>query len=418
MIPLYLTTKNQLRGLSKNDYEILRLLCRLSKNLYNEALYSVRQYYFTEKKYLRYEDNYHYCKSSDNYKLLNTDIAQQTMKAVDRSFKSFFGLLALAKQGLYPFEDISIPHYRPKDGYFSLLIPRAKIKNGAFAIPVSLEFKKRYGTVTIHVPEMLWDKPIKEIRIHPKCNGRFFEIEYVYEKPEVSVPLNPGKFLSVDLGLDNLASCVTDDGASFIIDGKQIKSYNRLYNKENARLQSVKDRQGIKGNTKRQYLNLRKRNRRIRHGMSVAASRIIRFCIDNEIGNLVVGCNPEWKQGINIGKQNNQNFVQIPHGTLRTKLSYLCQLYGIRYIEQEESYTSKASFFDNDPIPVYDPENPTNHTFSGKRISRGQYRSKNGIVINADINGALNILRKCNLIDLTVLQNSGCVSQPQRIRLF
>lgn len=415
---MYLTIKNQLRRLSKNDYEILRLLCRLSKNLYNEALYSVRQYYFSEKKYLRYEDNYHYCKSSDNYKLLNTDIAQQTMKVVDRSFKSFFGLIALAKQGLYSFEDISIPHYRPKDDYFSLLIPRAKIKNGAFAIPVSLEFKKQYGTVTIRVPEMLWDKTIKEIRIHPKCNGKFFEIEYVYEKPEVSVPLNPSKFLSVDLGLDNLASCVTDDGASFIIDGKQIKSYNRLYNKENARLQSAKDLQGIEGGTKRQYLNLRKRNRRIRHGMSVAASRIIRFCIDNEIGNLVVGCNPEWKQGINIGKQNNQNFVQIPHGTLRNKLSYLCKLYEIRYIEQEESYTSKASFFDNDPIPVYDPENPKDYVFSGKRISRGQYRSKNGIVINADINGALNILRKCNLIDLTALQDSGCVSQPQRIRLF
>ena len=157
--------------------------------------------------------------------------------------------------------------------------------------------------------------------------------------------MNAEKFLGIDFGLNNLATCVTSDGSAFIVDGKKLKSYNRLYNKENARLQAPKDKQCIRGITRRQYLNLRKRNRRVNHALSVAARRIVNYCVENRIGNIVVGYNSDWKREINIGKQNNQNFVQIPHGKLREKLNYLCELYGIRYAEQEESYTSKASFF-------------------------------------------------------------------------
>ena len=414
---MYLTVKNQLKHLSAREYETLRTLCRLSKNLYNEALYSVRQFYFSERQYLRYESNYHVCKESENYKALGTEIAQQTLKVVDRCFKSFFALINKAKSGSYQFNIIQLPHYLSKDGWFSLIIPRIKIKDGTFALPMSRDFKKEHGELRFAVPPNIQGKEIKEVRIHPRNNARFFEIEYIYDQPEMKADVDADKFLGVDLGLDNLASCVTSEGASFIIDGRQIKSYNRLYNKENARLQSIKDKQRIKGFTRRQCLNLRKRNARITHAMSTAARRIISYCITHRIGNIVVGCNPDWKRNINIGAHNNQNFVQIPHGQLREKLSYLCELYGIRYIEQEESYTSKASFFDNDPLPVYNADNPQSYTFSGARITRGQYRTAGGYVVNADINGALNILRKCNLVDLRVLQDRGCVSQPQRIRL-
>ena len=120
--------------------------------------------------------------------------------------------------------------------------------------------------------------------------------------------------------------------------------------------------------------------------MSVEARQIGDYCIENQIGNIVVGCNPDWKRELNIGKQNNQNFVQIPHGKLREKLKYLCELYGINYVEQEESYTSKASFFDNDALPTYSANNPQKYKFSGRRISRGQYKSAKGIVLNADVN--------------------------------
>ena len=415
---MYLTVKNQLRGLSSNEYEALRELCHLAKNLYNEALYSVRQYYFAERKYLRYEGNYHACKTSENYALLQTDVAQQTMKVVDRCFCSFFALLKKAKSGSYQFKQCRIPHYLPKDGYFMLIIPRIRVKDGSFMIPSSRAFKKEYGDISVAVPKILDGKTIKEVRILPKHNAQFFEIEYIYEQDEYQHELDSSKFLGIDLGLDNLATCVTSDGASFILDGKQLKSYNRLYNKENARLQSIKDKQGIKGITKQQYLNLRKRNRRVNQALSTASSKIVRYCIEHKIGNLVVGYNPMWKKEINIGKTNNQNFVQIPHGTFRSKLEYLCELHGIKFIEQEESYTSKSSFFDNDQLPSYNADNPQEYEFSGKRISRGQYKTKNGYIFNADVNGALNILRKCNLVSLRALQDRGCVSQPHRVRLF
>ena len=415
---MYLTVKNQLKNLSIREYETLRTLCRLSKNLYNEALYSVRQYFFAEHKYLHYENNYHVCKVSENYKALGTDIAQQTMKVVDRCFKSFFALINRAKSGSYQFNMIHIPHYLNKEGWFSLIIPRITIKNGSFALPMSRDFKKEHGELRFIIPPNIANKEIKEVRIHPRENARFFEIEYIYLQPEVKADVDHDKFLGIDLGLDNLAACVTSEGASFIIDGKQIKSYNRLYNKENARLQSIKDKQKIKGFTARQSRNLRKRNARINYAMSVAAKRIITYCINHRIGNIVVGYNPDWKRAINIGTRNNQNFVQIPHGKLREKLAYLCELFGINYVEQEESYTSKASFFDNDNLPTYNADNPQSYTFSGQRITRGQYKTLAGYVFNADINGALNILRKSKLVNLTILQDRGYVNQPRRIRVF
>ncbi|MBO7712181.1 MAG: transposase [Methanobrevibacter sp.] len=391
---MYLSVKQQIVGMSVREYQTLRLLCRLSKNLYNESLYSVRQFYFAEKKYLNYVANYHVCKDSENYKSLGIDIAQQTMKVVDRAFKSFFSLIVKAKTGSYQFNQISLPHYLDKEGFFSLILPTAHVtfKDGFFVLPMARAFKKEHCELKFRVPPQIDSKSIKEIRIHPKHKAQFFELEFVYAKEPIETDLNAEKFLGIDLGLDNLATCVTSDGSAFIVDGKNLKSYNRLYNKENARLQAPKDKQGIKGITRRQYLNLRKRNRRVNHAMSVAARRIVNYCIENRIGNIVVGYNPDWKREINISKQNNQNFVQIPHGKLREKLKYLCELYGIVYVEQEESYTSKASFFDDDFLPTYDANNSQPYKFSGRRITRGQYKSATGTVLNADVNGALNIL--------------------------
>ena len=114
---------------------------------------------------------------------------------------------------------------------------------------------------------------------------------------------------------------------------------------------------------------------------------------------------------------NNQNFVNIPYGKLRDKLVYLCKLYGIEFKLQEESYTSKASFFDGDEIPIYDKENPQEYIFSGKRIKRGLYQTSVGKLINADCNGALNILRKSKVVDLSILYNRGELDTPKRIRV-
>lgn len=415
---MYRVWKNQLRNLSNIEFEILLELCRLSKNLYNSALYSVRQYYFTENRYLSYESNYHVCKDNENYQLLNTDIAQQTMKVVDRNFKSFFSLIKKAKSGSYQFNAIKLPHYLPKDGYFSLIIPRVKVKDGYFSIPMSPAFKKQHGELKLRYPDELLDKKVKEIRIHPKYNGRFFEVEFVYLQEKEETNLDSDNALSIDLGLNNLATCVTNTGASFIVDGRYLKSINQWYNKENARLQSIKDKQGIKGITLKQAIITTNRNNAVNDYLNKSARKIINYCIENDIGNLVIGYNLDWKRNINIGKSNNQKFIQIPHGNLRSKLESLCERYCINYVEQEESYTSKASFFDNDTLPTFNADNPQKYSFSGKRITRGQYKTLSNAVINADVNGALNILRKSSLIDLTVLQSSGCLDQPQRIRII
>ncbi|NLH37575.1 MAG: IS200/IS605 family element transposase accessory protein TnpB [Thermotogaceae bacterium] len=414
---MYRNQKNQVRHLTKQEYVALKTLCRLSKNLYNATLYAIRQYYFTEKKYLRYESAYHALKDNENYKFLNTDIAQQTMKVVDRNFKSFFALISKAKQGDYKFSNIKLPHYLPKDGYFMLIIPRFTVKDGYFTVPMSNAFKKEFGTVNLPFPKNLDKKQVKEIRIIPKHNCKFFEIDFVYIQEQQTMQLNPNNALGIDLGLDNLATCVTNTGASFIVDGKKLKSINQWYNKENARLQSIKDKQGIKGLTNRQYRLLTKRNNRVNYYMNKTARIIVNYCIQNNIGNIVVGYNLDWKRNINIGSCNNQNFTQIPHGNLRVKMKSLCERYGINYVEQEESYTSQADFFANDTLPVYNADNPQEYNFRGKRISRGQYRTYQGTIINADCNGALNILRKSNLVDLRVLQARGCLNQPERIRV-
>ena len=203
---MYLTTKMQLRGLSVSEYAALRAMCRLTKNLYNEGLYSVRQYFFLEGKYLRYEGNYHACKGSENYALLNTDIAQQTLKVVDRSFKSFFALIKKAQSGGYQFNQIRIPHYLPKDGFFPLIIPRIRVKDGAFTVPTTKAFRESYGSIRVTVPPQLLGQKIQEVRIHPKQNARFFEAEFVYEKEEFLHDLDGTKYLGIDLGLDNLPS--------------------------------------------------------------------------------------------------------------------------------------------------------------------------------------------------------------------
>jgi IS605 OrfB family transposase len=344
------------------------------------------------------------------------------MRVVERNFKSFFSLLELAKQGQYTREKVKIPQYLPKDSYFTLILSTNAIiiKEGFVVIPLSRRFKKGYPELKklrIPFPDRLTGRTIKEIRIIPKHEARFFEVEYIYEEPSEMQPLEHDKALSVDLGLDNLASCITTGGASFLIDGKHLKSINRWYNKENARLQSIKDKQRIKGITNLQATLLKRRNNRVRDCLNKTARYIINYCVLHGIGKIVVGHNPEWKQEINLGRRNNQNFVQIPHSSLILKLKGLSERYGIELVVQEESYTSKASFLDKDGIPDYNPEGKPEYTFSGRRVKRGLYRSGEGFLVNADINGAANILKKSNhRLDFQRVAR-GLLANPLRVRL-
>lgn len=314
-----------------------------------------------------------------------------------------------------------MPKYLKKDGLFSLIFSTnaINIKDGFFRVAVSNAYKKanpNYKEILIPFPSRLEGKKIKEVRIVPRNNGKFFHIQYVYEQPSEKAELDFNKALAIDIGLNNLASCVDSDGASFLVDGKKLKSINRLYNKEKARLQSVAMKQGLKYTKRMDSLTL-KRNNQVNDYIKKTARFIINYCLENQIGNLVVGYNKDFKRNINIGKKNNQQFTQIPIGNLREQLSNLCERYGIFYKEQEESYTSKASFFDNDEMPRWNPADEKEYPFSGKRINRGLYRTSTGYEFNADINGALNILRKSNLLDTRILQARGCLARPSRIRV-
>lgn len=151
--------------------------------------------------------------------------------------------------------------------------------------------------------------------------------------------------------------------------------------------------------------------------MNKSARYIINYCINNDIGTLICGYNQGFKDEINLGNKNNQTMVQIPYAKFVSKLKYMAELVGIDFIVQEESYTSKASFFDNDDIPLYNTSERVEYTFSGKRVKRGLYKTSNGKLINADVNGALNILKKSNVVDLNVLYSRGELNTPMRIRV-
>ena len=416
---MYLTIKQQVKHLTKEEYNILRELCRTAKNLTNQAIYNVRQHYFQEKQFLKYESNYHEMKNSESYKLLNSNMAQQTLKDVNEMFKSFFSLIKLAKQGKYNFKHIKLPNYLPKNGYANLIIGMINIKDdNILTIPYSYTFKKKYETkIQIKVPKVLENKKIKEIRIIPKFNARFFEIQYTYEIQEEDIKLNTNNALAIDLGVNNLCTCVTNTGKSFIIDGRKLKSINQFFNKQNAKLQSIKDKQNILRQTKQQFLISRKRKNRVDDYINKTCRYIINYCLTNNIGTLVIGYNQSFQCKANLGKRNNQIFTQLPFGKIREKLEYLCKRYNINYILQEESYTSKASFFDNDKLPIYNMDNPQTYEFSGVRIKRGLYQTKNGYCFNADCNGALNILRKSKAVDLTILCCRGELDTPKRIRV-
>ena len=414
---MYLTVKQQLKHLSKEEYLSLRELSHTAKNLYNQAVYNIRQYYFQEKKYLSYQNNYAVLKTSENYKLLNSNMAQQILKEVDGSFKSFFNLLKKKNKGMYNAK-VKLPNYLPKNSFTILVIGFVRLNEDTLVIPYSNSFKKNHKKISIKIPPILLDKNIKEIRIIPKFNARFFEVQYTYEVQEEQRNLDKTHALAIDFGINNLATCVTSKGKSFIIDGKKLKSINQWFNKENARLQSIKDKQkyGKKPTLRQKYL-YSSRNNKVNDYMSKTARKIINYCLENNIGTLVCGYNETFQRNSNIGKANNQTFVNIPFGKLREKLEYLCKLYSLRFVEQEESYTSKSSFFDMDILPKFEADKPQTYSFLGKRIKRGLYQTSKGYIFNADVNGALNILRKSNVVDLEVLYSRGEVDTPARIRI-
>ena len=241
------------------------------------------------------------------------------------------------------------------------------------------------------------------MRFVPMYGGTEFKVEFVYsseyQKQPQKISETANGYMSIDIGINNLMACSlfsNGDARQFLIDGKYIKAINHYYNKTKARLQSEYDKnKSIKGMDTKRFRRLSKsRLNKIDDYFNRSVNIVVKMCLENGVKTVVVGYNDGQKQGINIGHVNNQTFVSIPYQRLRQKLSYKCGLFGIDCVFQDESYTSKASCLDLDNVPDYDPERTDNHVFSGKRRYRGLYVSGGGVVINADINGSVNILRK------------------------
>ncbi|MHA2033247.1 MAG: RNA-guided endonuclease InsQ/TnpB family protein [Candidatus Kariarchaeaceae archaeon] len=378
-------------------------LCHLSKNLYNEGNYYIRQELFKNDKWIQYNSLYHLLKSSENYQKLPAQSAQQILKILNRSWKSFFRGIKIWKKGESGFPGKPrLPKYKSKNAEFILVFTnqQVKIRNNVLILPRKVGFE-----VKTRLPDTV---DIREVRILPKGVGYLLEV--VYKKqihPKLQTKTN---ILAIDLGVRNLITAVNNNGLKpFVIKGGVTKSINQYYNKEKARIQSTYNRQGIKTGKKLERL-IDKRNKKLYDYFHKASRVVIDYCLTNDFGTIVIGYNPKWKHKCKIGKRNTQNFVTIPYLKLVQQIEYKAEEQGITIVKQEESYSSKCSFLDCEILSHHD-------NYIGKRICRGLFQSRKGIIINADVNGGYNILRKAvlNAFNADRIEDVGL--HPSRLRL-
>ena len=368
------------RHIIKNNKE-LDIFCFNSKNLYNKALYLVRQHYFKTKNYLNYYGvNRLMVDSKDeDYYALPTRVANQTLMLLDKNFKSFFVLLKKKQSGNYN-KPVRIPRYLDKEGRYLAIfnkhaVSKKYLKKGLIKL----------SSLYLQIPTKISESNLVEVRVLPRNNHHVVEVVYKVEEKESKS--DNKRYASIDLGLNNLATVGVNVVKPFIINGKPLKSINQYWNKEKARLQSHLKGNNNKKTSKRIESITNKRNNKVKDYLHKSSRKIVNFLVSNDISTLIIGYNEEWKQNINTGKKNNQSFVNIPFYTFIKQLEYKCKLEGINIILTEESYTSKCSFLDNETIEKQE-------SYLGKRIKRGLFKSAKGKLINADLNGSLNILKK------------------------
>ena len=369
------------------NYKSLDHLAFLSKNLYNIANYIVRQEFINNGNYLDYNKVQKFLQNQVDYQAIPAKVSQQVLILLDKNWQSFFRANTAYNECPDQFKARpKLPKYKHKTKGRNILVytrqaiskPKLVKNNQILLSKSNLFFSSKIKYDSLH-----------QVRIIPKLN--YYVIEVVYECQQVKLDWEENQVASLDLGVNNLAT-VTSNKKGFqpvIINGRPVKSINQFYNKKKAKLQSLL--KATKSSNRIQRLST-KRNLKIDDYLHKASRYIINHLIENKLGTLVIGNNPNWKQGINIGQKNNQNFVQIPFFKLIEQLKYKAKLVGIKVIVNEESYTSKASFLDLDEIPIY--QKGVKHRFSGKRVKRGLYKASNGFKYNADVNGSLNILRK------------------------
>ena len=372
-------------------YAVIDAAAFASKNLYNAALYEIRQVFIHEEVHIPYEEMDKRMKQHEAYRALPAKVSQQVLKQLDKNWKSF-------KEGLKAYEEDPskfigrprLPKYKHKTEGRNILIYtiQAISKKGLkrslvqpSMLPISVKTKQ---------------KDVDQVRIVPR-NG-YYVVEVIYTKKPVQAKVDPSFCVGIDLGVTNLAA-IASNREGFIprlVNGRPIKAWNQWYNKRMKELKNQLPKDDRERVTRQMERITNTRNRQIHHYLHTASKRIVDFLAEERIGTIIIGKNPLWKQETGIGKRNNQNFVSIPHARFIDMLTYKATLVGIQVEVREESYTSKASFLDLDPIPDYKSNDEKQHVFSGKRIGKRNrlYRTKDGRKICADVNGAYNILRK------------------------
>jgi len=375
---------------------ILEFICGEANKLHNCAVYYARQMYFKAHQFVRPFDLINELKRNPHYGALCAQAAQQVCGAVGESIKSYKGLIKLFREGGLEYRPKLI-NYREKDGLHLIAYPKQalgkKLVDGQIVIPLGQKVQAWFGlkNFKLPMPSNLEYSEIREIRILPR-NGCVYA-EFVYKVQSIEVALDSYLALGIDPGLSNWLTCVSNAGTSIIVDGLHLKSLNRWYNKQVSTLKDGKP-QGFW--SKRLAAITEKRNRQMRDAVNKAARQVINHCLENQIGTVVFGWNKGQKDSANMGAKTNQKFVQIPTARLKDRIAQLCEQYGIQFIETEESYTSKASFVDADLLPTFGAK-PEGWKESGKRTKRGLYRTAQNWYINADCNGAANILRKVSM---------------------
>lgn len=358
-------------------------LCFLSKNMYNLCNYTIRQEFFTSKRVKSYGELNKELKYTEAFKELGSNSAQMVTKILCKTWKSF--LIGVKDYSEHPNKYLGkpkIPRYKKTDGRFicTLTNMQTQIKDGYlyFAFKRMKKFNNLIRTkVNGHH---------LSTRIIP--SGGCYIIEIVYEKEDDTVDLEDKNIAAIDLGVNNFVTMVNNIGLKpIVINGKGIKSKNQYWNKRISKLKSVAKKTNNLDWTKQMQHLSDKRYMQMEYFMHCSSKYLVKYCVNNNIGTLVIGKNDGWKQESSLGKTTKQNFIQIPYETFISKLAYKCEEYGIKLIKTEESYTSGTSFLD-DEFP-----NRENYDKS-RRTHRGLFVSNNGIKINADVNGAYQIMRK------------------------
>jgi putative transposase len=363
---------------------MLEKYMHFSKNLYNFANYQIRQHFFKTGEYLPYNE---LCKllrqpgKDKDYKSMPTaQSAQQTLKLLDQNWKSFFEAMKAWRENPEKFTGRpKPPKYLDKDGTYVIILTNQNCS----LIRNTIHFSKSFNKFRIKTKVF---RDFNQIRFVP--GNRQIIVEVIYEVETPSKKPDNGRYLGIDLGLDNFATIVNNVGEKpIVINGKGLKSINQYYNKLISHYQKVAKQMNSKDKTNRIYKITNKRNNIIENFMLKASKFTVQKALKLNCNTIIIGYNKNWKQDINLGKVNNQKFVQIQYRSFINKLKYKAENYGIRVIEVEESYTSKCSFLDLEEICEHEQ-------YKGKRIERGLFKASDGTLINADVNAAYNILRK------------------------